>query len=261
MAHVEWFELCSTNRPTQFCQSALRCCSGFQTCLMRSSCCCRTCFSPSRIKSWEFPVHDSKKSASALGIQVGSCKYLFIKESSCLLLVQLHSLLKTHKQGKCMGREEGEELLPFTYKLKKNKKTACLVENKLVQFWIHVFIVQTFSDSDVKCASGLLCVLFSFSNYSWENTGHSLSVPSSRSHGMHNKTPILWMFVHAWIDLHSLGFFMHVIIHRIRASGTVQNLCSYIYLGLEFVALFWHKLFISFQNSLLHSHQYSTGQD
>lgn len=36
------------------------------------------------------------------------------------------------------------------------------MENKLVQFCIHVFTVQTFSDSDVKFASGLLCVLFSF---------------------------------------------------------------------------------------------------
>lgn len=36
------------------------------------------------------------------------------------------------------------------------------MENKLVQFCIHVFTVQTFSDSDVKCASGLLCVLFRF---------------------------------------------------------------------------------------------------
>lgn len=61
------------------------------------------------------------------------------------------------------GREE-EEFPPFPYKLKKKKyKTlACLVENKLVQFCIHMFHVQTFSDSDVKCASGLLCVLFSF---------------------------------------------------------------------------------------------------
>lgn len=162
MAHVEWIELSSTNRPTQFYQSALRSCSGFQTCIMKSSCCSRTHFSSGRIKPWEFPVHVSKKSASALGIQVGSCKYLFIKESSCLLLVQLHSLLKTHKQGKCMGREEGEEFLPFPYKLKKIIKPACLVENKLVQFWIHVFTVQTFSDSDVKCASGLFCVLFRF---------------------------------------------------------------------------------------------------
>lgn len=61
-----------------------------------------------------------------------------------------------------MGREEEEEFLPFPYKLKKITKLACLVENKLVQFCIHVFTVQTFSDSDVKCASGLLCVLFSF---------------------------------------------------------------------------------------------------
>lgn len=61
-----------------------------------------------------------------------------------------------------MGREEGEEFLSFPYKLKKSTKPACLVKNKLVRFCIHVFTVQTFSDSDVKCASGLLCVLFSF---------------------------------------------------------------------------------------------------
>lgn len=84
-----------------------------------------------------------------------------------------------------------------------------------------------------------------------------MSIPSSRLQGMHNKTPIQWVFMHAWIDLHSLGFLMHVIVCRIRASGTAQNLGLYIYLGLEFVALFWHKLFISFQNSLLHSRQHS----
>lgn len=64
------------------------------------------------------------------------------------------------------GQRRGEEEFPpFPYKLKKKKKVtkpACLVENKLVQFCIHVFTVQTFGDSDVKCASGLLCVLFSF---------------------------------------------------------------------------------------------------
>lgn len=62
------------------------------------------------------------------------------------------------------GQQRGEEEFPlFPYKLKKKiTKPACLVENKLVQFCIHVFAVQTFSDSDVKCASGLLCVLFSF---------------------------------------------------------------------------------------------------
>lgn len=72
------------------------------------------CFSPGRIKPWEFLVHVSEKSASALGIQVGCRKYLFIKESPCLLLVQFHSLLKTHEQGKCMGREGGRRnFLPF----------------------------------------------------------------------------------------------------------------------------------------------------
>lgn len=117
-----------------------------------------------RIKPREFLVHVPEKSASALGIQVGCCKYLFIKERPCLLLVQFLSLLKTHEQEKCMGREGGRRnfLLFLISKKKKITKPACLVENKLVQFCIHVFTVQTFSDSDVKCASGLLCVLFSF---------------------------------------------------------------------------------------------------
>lgn len=62
------------------------------------------------------------------------------------------------------GQGRGEEEFPsFAYMLKKKiTKPACLVENKLVQFCIHVFTVQTSSDSDAKCASGLLCVLFSF---------------------------------------------------------------------------------------------------
>lgn len=40
-AHVERFELSSANWPTQFHQSALRSCLGFQMCVMRSSCCSR----------------------------------------------------------------------------------------------------------------------------------------------------------------------------------------------------------------------------
>lgn len=64
------------------------------------------------------------------------------------------------------GQGRGKKEFPsFPYKSKqqkKNTKPACLMENKLVQFCIHVFTVQTFSDSDVKFASGLLCVLFSF---------------------------------------------------------------------------------------------------
>lgn len=109
-------------------------------------------------------MHVSEESASALGIQVVCRKYLFMKESPGLLLVHFHSLLKTHEQGKCMGREAGRRnfLLFLISKEKNPTKPACLVENKLVQFCIHVFTVQIFSDSDVKCASGLLCVLFSF---------------------------------------------------------------------------------------------------
>lgn len=41
MAHVERFELSSTNWPTHFHQSALPSCAGFQTCVMRSSWCSR----------------------------------------------------------------------------------------------------------------------------------------------------------------------------------------------------------------------------
>lgn len=101
----------------------------------------------------------------------------------------------------------------------------------------------------------VFCLVFSLRKHGPQY--RLMSIPSSRLQEMHNKTPVLWVFTHAWIDLHSLGVFMHVIVHRIRASGTAQNLGLYVYLGLEFVAFFWHKLFISLQHSLLRSCQHS----
>lgn len=72
------------------------------------------CLSPGRIEPWESLVHVAGKSAWTQGIQVGCGKYLFIKESLCLLLVQFHSLPKIHKT---YGQGGGEEEFPlFPYK-------------------------------------------------------------------------------------------------------------------------------------------------